>query len=251
MAKIRIEKSRKVPFGFFIFCLIAMILSWFLTKDLKAQWLNVPPTPSVNTASFVGLGDDQFSYRYYAVMLQNLGNTSGRVQSLKSYNYETLGQWFFLLDKLDSNSNVIPLLAAYYFGAITDAEKLEYVFDYLAVVGQRPEREKWRWLGHAVFLARHIVKDDDKALELAYLLASNPSPDLGDWAKQMPAFILAGRGQEGDTREAYEIMMNMLIDNVDTLHPNEINFMTDYICNTILIDDNTIEKPEFCGAPIP
>ena len=156
-----------------------------------------------------------------------------------------------MLDKLDPISDANPLLAAYYFGAVTDADKLNYVFDYLAVVGQRPIGEKWRWLGHAVFLARHIVKDDEKALELAYLLASNPSPDLGDWAKQMPAFILAKRGNKGDTREAFDIMMSMLINNVDTLHPSEINFMTDYICNTILKDDNTIKKPEFCGSLIP
>ncbi len=244
MSKWKIQKDRRIPFAIFIFFLLAMIFSWFWTKDLKAQWLNVPPVPSENRSSFIALGDKQMAYRYYTIMLQNLGNTGGEIQSLKNYNYEYLREWFFVLDKLDQQSNAVPLLAAYYFGAVTDKEKLEFIYDYLSIIGQRPEGEKWRWLGHAVFLARHISKDQDRALKLAYLLADNKSPDLADWAKQMPAFILA---DTGDTAAAYEIMMNILISNVDTLHPNEINFMTDYICNTILKDDNTIPKPEFCS----
>ncbi|MEM8833929.1 MAG: hypothetical protein AAGB32_05255, partial [Pseudomonadota bacterium] len=213
------------------------------TKDLKSQWLNVPPTPADNKVSFIALADDQMAYRFYAVMLQNLGNIGGEVQSLKNYNYQELGKWFDVLDGLDPQSNAVPLLAAYYFGAIKDPDKVEHVLQYLEEIGSRPEGEKWRWLGHAVFIARHQLKDNKRALELAYKLADNKSPDLADWAKQMPAFILT---EEGGTREAYEIMMNILVSNVDTLHPNEINFMTDYICNTILKDDNTIPKPEFC-----
>jgi len=242
--RFRIEKDRRLPFAVFVFFLISMIFSWFWTKDIKAQWLNVPPVPSEHTASFIALGDDQMAYRFYAVMLQNLGNTSGEFQSLKNYNYEQLNRWFFTLDQLDERSDAVPLLAAHYFGSVLDKEKLSHIYDYLATVGQRPIGEKWRWLGHAVFLARHISKDTDKALELANLLAANESPDLAEWAKQMPAFILA---DTGDTQAAFEIMMNILVSNVDTLHPNEINFMTDYICNKILKDDVTIEKPEFCG----
>jgi len=233
-----------IPFTVFICFLIAMISSWFWTKGIKAQWLNVPPAPSVNTAAFIGLGDDELAYRYYTIMLQNLGNTGGKVQSLNQYKYDELQKWFFLLDGLNERSDAVPLLAARYFGATSDKQKLNYVYDYLARVGMRDYGEKWRWLGHAVFLARHVSKDEDKALELANLLATNPSPDLADWAKQMPAFIMAG---QGDTKGAYDLMMNILVSNVDTLHPNEINFMTDYICNTILKEDDTIPKPEFCS----
>jgi len=189
--RFRIEKDRRLPFAVFVFFLISMIFSWFWTKDIKAQWLNVPPVPSEHTASFIALGDDQMAYRFYAVMLQNLGNTSGEFQSLKNYNYEQLNRWFFTLDQLDERSDAVPLLAAHYFGSVLDKEKLSHIYDYLATVGQRPIGEKWRWLGHAVFLARHISKDTDKALELANLLAANESPDLAEWAKQMPAFILA------------------------------------------------------------
>ncbi|MEM6812369.1 MAG: hypothetical protein AAF549_07875 [Pseudomonadota bacterium] len=237
------RQKKTLPFSVFIFFLIMMILSWFYTKDLEAKWLNVPPAPSLERSAIFALGDSQMAYRFYTIMLQNLGNVGGEVQALKNYNYNQLKDWFFLLDQLDSQSDAVPLLAAYYFGAVNDPDKLKRVIDYLVIVGSRPEGEKWRWLGHAVFIARHVIKDNELALDLAYKLAANKSPDLADWAKQMPAFILQ---EEGDTKEAFDIMMSILISNVDTLHPAEINFMTDYICNTILINAPTIEKPEFC-----
>jgi hypothetical protein len=236
-------KPDKKPFFVFVFFLLSMISTWFLTKDLKSQWLNVPPVPDQNLVAFNALSDEQMSYRLYTIMLQNLGNTGGRIQSLKNYDYSQLERWWLTLDTLDWRSNSVPLLAAYYFGAVNDPVKLDHILNYLSIVGQRSYGEKWRWLGHAVYIARHMQKDNERALELAYLLAANESPDLGEWAKQMPAFILR---DEGDTRAAYQIMMNLLISGAETMHPNEINFMVDYICNTILEEDPTIPKPEIC-----
>jgi len=227
----------------FILFLVLMILTWFPVHKLEAKWLNVPPAPSKQTAAFITLSDEQMAYRIYALMLQNIGSLGGVTQSLKSYNYEELEKWFFLMDHLDPRSDIVPLLAAYYYGAIKEPDKIAYILDYLARVGARPEGDKWRWLAHGVFLARHVVDDTDKALELAYILSKNENPDMADWAKQMPAFILQS---QGDIKEAYDIMIAILVSNVDTMHPNEVNFMTDYICNTLLKEDVTIPKPEFC-----
>lgn len=236
--------KKKIPFVFFICFLLGNIFFWTSSHKIKSSWANVPPVPSKQTASMMALGDDQLAYRVNATMLQNLGNTGGRNVSLKDYDYNRLKDWFFLSDYLDPLSNVVPMLAATYFGAVEDKDKLANVLDYLVVAGSRPEGEKWRWLGHGVFLAKHILKDNEKALEMAYILADNKSPDLADWAKQMPAFILQ---EEGQNELAYKIMLNILISNVDTMHPNEVNFMKDYICNTILKDEKEIEPPPFCS----
>lgn len=236
-------KEKQVPIIFLLIFSVANLLFWGQSHTVQKQWMNVPPVPAQTSVSMIALGDEQLAYRFYATMLQNLGNMDGKQISLKDYNYQSLKNWFFLEDHLDPVSNIIPMIAAYYYGAVKDKEKLGEVLDYLAVVGQRPEGEKWRWLGHAVYLARHEQKDNKRALELAKLLAANKSPDLADWAKQMPVFILQ---EEGQTELAYKIMLNILISNVDTMHPNEINYMKDYICNTILKKRSDIPKPEFC-----
>lgn len=239
------QNSLVPTYLFLVFCLIANLLFWFHSKDLQAAWSNVPPIPEKQKAAMIALGDHQMAYRFYALMLQNLGNTGGRYESLKEYDFNKLKDWFFVEDFLDERSNVVPMLAAHYFGGVQDPEKLGPVLDYLAIVGQRPYGEKWRWLGHAVYLARHQQKDNDRALELAYLLAKNPDPDLADWARQMPAFVLQAKGE---TEMAYEIMLGILITHAEKLHPNEVNYMTDHICNVLLKDLPDKEPPPFCES---
>ena len=236
------EKSPILLFACFF---VANIFFWSISHKVKSSWANVPPVPNHESASLLTLGDKQLAYRFYAIMLQNLGNVGGREEALKSYNYASLKKWFFLEDYLDSHSNAVPMLAANYFGSVRDNDKINYILDYLEVIGARPEGEKWRWLGHAVFLAKHVQKDNEKALELAYKLASNKSPDLADWAKQMPAFILQ---EDGQSELAYKIMLNILISNIDNLDPNEINYMKDYICNKLVTDLKNIKAPTFCNG---
>lgn len=238
-------KNQKKTFSILCFFLILNFSFWNYAKDIQKEWMNVPVAPSLATANLSFLGDQELAYRAYAVMLQNIGSVDGKNISLKIYDYSKLKKWFFLMHDLNPRSDIMPLLAAYYYGGIRDNEKLGNVLDYLEVVGASPDEEKWRWLGHAVYIARHVMKDNDRALELAYKLSENKSPDLADWAKQMPVYILQ---DQGDTELAYKIMLNILISNVDNLHPNEIFFMQDYICNTLIPSDPNLPKLELCDT---
>lgn len=229
-------------YGVLLILIVINFFAWRETSFMKPSWSNVPPAPNTAYASLSTLGDKELAYRMNALMLQNLGNTRGDVMSLTAYNYGHLKDWFFLQDSLNPVSDVTPMMAAYYFGAVNNRDKVKHVLDFLEIVGQRPEGEKWRWLGHAVYIAHHHMNDLDRAYELAVLLSQNKSPDLGDWARQMPAFILQARG-ESDL--AYEVMLNILKDSAESLHPNEVNYMIDYMCNTLLGD--RLNKPEFCA----
>tara|TARA_B100000508_G_C11418084_1_gene256873 strand:+ start:322 stop:1044 length:723 start_codon:yes stop_codon:yes gene_type:complete len=235
----------KHNFGFIVFvCALTLnILFWQSSRNVQAQWGNVPPAPSSKRASMTGLSDAQFAYRMNGLMLQNLGSVGGQGINLRDYNYGELKKWFFVQDSLDEYSNFTPLIAAHYYGAVDDTSKLGNIFDYLKIVGARPYGEKWRWLGHAVYLARYSLKDNDVALELAEILAANKDPKIGIWARQMPALI---HQADGNKEEAYAVMLNILKDSLDDMHPNEINFMKDYICNTILEGDPLESKPLLC-----
>ena len=233
----------RAPYFILIFFVAANFVFWTSSQHKQKDWLNVPEAPESHRVGMMTLGDNQLAYRYNGLMLQNFGSVDGRFVSLKEYNYDHLKSWFFLQDNLDPVSNFIPMLAAYYYGAVGNNEKLDKVLDYLAVVGQRPYGEKWRWLGHAVYLARHQQKDNDRALELSYLLAANEDPDLADWAKQMPVFVLQAKGEK---ELAYEVMLGILVSNVDKMHPNEIFYMKDHICHYLLPDLPDVEEPPFC-----
>ena len=105
------------------------------------------------------------------------------------------------------------------------------IIEYLREVGQREGAERWRWLMHAIYMARWQIKDLALALDLARDLAALDPATMPGWAAQMPAFILNAKGSK---EEALDIMVQTLKSNVDNMHPNEINATKDYICTRIL-----------------
>lgn len=211
------------------------ILLWTQVRNLQPRWLNVPPPPKSHTASGVTLGDKQFAYRSYGVRLQNMGDYGGNVTPLRDLDYNLLGKWFDVLDSLDHKSNFLPMMVAYYFASTDDPNQLDPVIGFLRKVGIRDAHyyKKWRWLVSAIYYARHKQKDLDKALEMAYELAAlnEQGVELPSWALNMPSFI---KLEQGDKSAAFSMTIQILQESAEEMHPNEVNFMVDYLCNRIL-----------------
>lgn len=225
--------------------LLVNVAFWFVQRDMRAQWGNVPPAPKEQFSASYGLGDKSFAYRMNSIMLQNLGDAGGRVTSLNDYDYDELTNWFFLQDKLDSVSEYIPRLASYLFGGVQDSRKFRPVLDYLRAVGERSEGTKWNWLVFAVFFARHELEDMDKALELANVLAKNESETAPAWIKQMPAYVLNAKGSK---REAYSLLVETLKANMNNMSNEEINATRAFICERILGAEEASSDP-LCQEP--
>lgn len=234
------KKQHLILYTLFLCAFLAHALFSVGSRHMKAAWANVPPVPSEQGAAALALGDEQLAYRMIGIMLQNMGDNGGRSTSLTKYNYDRLGDWLFLEDKLDSESNFIPYLAAFYFGATPDATQLDPLINYLALVGQRPYDQKWRWLGQAVYLARFPQKNYEKAAGLAAILAGMWHPGMPGWVRQMPAFVAL---QMGDKQASYDIIMSILKEEADQMHPNEVNFMVSYICERLLDESEAAQNP--------
>ena len=198
---------------------------WWQTRDLRAGWEGVPPAPSNQVAKALALGDGQFLYRAATFVLQNMGDEGGRVTPLKDYDYRRLGQWFSLLDRFDPESGFLPVLVGYYFSQSQNPEDVRVVISFLAHIAIRDPERNWRWMAHAIYLARHRVKDMNVALSLAYRMAAIKSPGIPVWARQMPAFVLA---EVGD-KEAARDLMEAIMDSQEDLDPSEIDFMRNFI----------------------
>ena len=217
--------------GLLIVVLGLNIALWLMVRGEREKWMNVPPAPDSRYAAAYGLGDAQLAYRSLALIIQNMGDTGGRTTSLADYDYYELVKWFFLEDLLDPLSNHVPYLAAFYFGGVQDPEKFRPVIDYLVKDGSRPEGEKWRFLAHAVYLARFELEDSDLALSLANKLARVNNPHMPGWTRQMRAFVMNAQGKKD---AAYALLMEMLQTEPEKLAPNEGNFLRWYICERVL-----------------
>ncbi|MCK5284757.1 MAG: hypothetical protein KAJ86_04140 [Alphaproteobacteria bacterium] len=234
-----VSKERTISI-FLAFAVLLNISVWFYARDMKSQWLNVPPTPSTLGASAFAMGDKQLAYRSIAIMLQNLGDTGGRSTAFTKYNYEELSKWLFLTRDLDAKSNHIPFLASFYFGSTPDVTQLPLLLDYLHVAGQTPGGKRWRWLVQAIYLARFKMNDLDRALKYAKTLAELENPDMPTWTRQMPAFVMNAKGNK---EEAIGMLLEILNSGEDHLHPNEINHTREYICTRILDEKEAASNP--------
>lgn len=201
---------------------------WACSHSLYAKWDGVPPVPSRASAVLMTLGDAQLSYRFFALMLQNLGDIGRDVTPLSKYDYTALGGWFFLLHDLDPVADHVPALAAYYFGASRVPKNVRTVVSYLEAAGDVPVKGKWRWLAAAAVLAQHNLRDLDLALKLAYRvarLAEQEGGDVPQWARQMPALVLSEKGE----RQAARQMLESIIVTEKDLRPQEIQVMKDFL----------------------
>ncbi len=231
------DKTLQICIGIFL-CL--NIMAWFWARDMQVSWGNVPPAPKQEYASSIGLGDKSFAYRINSLMVQNLGDTGGRVTSLEDYDYERLVEWFYLQDSLDEKSSFIPYLASHLFGAVQQPEKYRPIIGYLKQAGERDYQENWRWLVQAIYYARFRLNDIDLALELAYKLADNENKNRPAWTSQMPAFVLT---QKGEKEAAYSLMLEMLKSSADKLHPNEVYNTKIFMCTRLISKEDAMLNP--------
>jgi len=222
-------------------CLFLNLFMWRYSHTQFPVWPNVPSPPSERAVKFSFLDDTTLAYRVWAMALQNFGNTGGNYEALKNYNYQYLAEWFDLMDKLDPTSDFMPLMAAYYFGATQEPKtQLPYVIPYLEKVGIRPVGDKWRWLVYSIYLARHRMQDIEEALRLSKVLSASYRPGMPGFTKQTEALITRDMG---DRQAAYGIMKAILATDAKNMHPNEVNFMVEYICTKILTPEQAPHDP--------
>jgi hypothetical protein len=195
---------------------------WTNTKDIKPKLDIVPPVPGKAEIHALTFGDDEFYFRMQALLLQNTGDTYGRFSPLKYYDMKRLSQWFSLMDLLDSRSNMMPAMAAYYFSQTQNSEDVKYIVDYLYDHSTKDIGAKWWWLLQGVYLAQHRLNDMDLALKLAAPLVDKRVPI---WAQQMTAVVHEKRGEMEDALKIMEDIKN----NADNIPDADLRYMVYFV----------------------
>ena len=224
----------------FAVSIAAVFCVWAQSRSAKATWANVPPPQSEFQAAGSMLGDTQMAYRANALMLINLGSTGGELHDFTDFNFDFLRGWLDLSDQLDERANIVPYLAAYYYSAVKDEERLRVIIDYLSDIGRKPIAGKWRWLAHATFLARHRLGDYELALKLARDLSALEGEGLPLWTKQMEAFV---QYEQGEKEAAYDVLTQIMLRGGDDIPPEEVLVMREYICKKLLDSARAAEDP--------
>ena len=210
-----------------ILFLLLQIIFWYKTENIKPNLGIVPEVPTLSTAKAFAFGDEEFYFRYKGLRIQNTGDTFGRFSPLKDYDYSKLYNWFVLLDNLDSKSNYIPSLVAYYYSMTQNSKDVIYLIDYLKQHADRDPNNKWWWYYQAMYLADNIYNDKDLAIKLAEELKNKSPSNAPLWTKQMLAILLSDKGEKC---EAIKIISGILTEYENkNISDKEINFMNFFI----------------------
>lgn len=185
-----------------------------------AQDLHAPP--ALETANLYSLGDNVALARYLMLWLQSFDVQPGISLGFIELDYDRLIAWLRLILELDPESGYVLLSAARVYAEVPDAVKKRQMLEFVAEEFLDDPDRRWRWLAHAVYVARHRLDDFDLALHYAQMLHDHTSPGaVPHWARQMHIYTLE---QMGDV-EAAMVLLGGLIESGAITDAHELNFL--------------------------
>ncbi len=196
---------------------------WWHSHTIRPEMGIVPSVPGEQTVRALSFGDEEVFFRVYALGLQNSGDTFGRFTALYKYDFNKLTQWFYLLDKLNNQSNYLPAMSTYYFSQTQNPSDINYLVDYLDHYTKDRVKEKWWWVVQGTYLAQHKMFNLDRASQLAERLRGVRGIPI--WAQQMPALIHEKRGEFGEALAIIEEIAK----HPEEYTQGELNFMRYFV----------------------
>ena len=208
---------------------IALLLSLFLQclwhfsfTKLEVKRHNLPAPPQSSFIRLVSLDDTTTAAKVVMLWLQAFDNQPGVSIPLKELNYDKVIQWLDLILELD-NKIQYPLLAAIRFYAeVQDEEKQRKMIRYVSEKFIESPATRWPFMTHAVYIAKHRIKDEQLALKCAQMIRQYAKGDkIPYWAKQMEIFVLEDMGE----LESAMIVIGGLLESGELKDPHQRKFL--------------------------
>ncbi|MDR0571470.1 MAG: hypothetical protein LBG48_01310, partial [Rickettsiales bacterium] len=191
------------------------------------------------TKAFI-FGDGEYYFRLKALKVQNMGDTFGRFTALYKYDYKRLYDWINVLDDINSKSNFLTSMSAYYFSQTQNTEDVRYVVDYLVHHAEKDINNKWWWIYQAAFLSHYRLGDADLTIQVANKLKNLPKEVAPFWLKQNLAFYFSDNGQDCESlrilfaaEKEYGDLQNETDPEIRKKKEAELDYMQRFIGNTI------------------
>ncbi len=227
--KLYVKQTRAisyVPKSIWLVLLLSLFLQcvWhlsFTSQEVKHQKLSQAPESS--TIRLVSLGDTVSAAKMVMLWLQAFDNQPGVSIPLKDLDYDRVIEWLDLILELD-NKIQYPLLAAIRFYAeVQDVDKQRKMIRYVRDKFLEYPNDRWQFMAHAVYIAKHRIKDMQLALECAQIIRQYARSDnVPYWAKQMEIFVLEDMGE----LESAMIIIGGLLESGELKDPHQIEFLS-------------------------
>jgi hypothetical protein len=202
--------------------LILQCLWYFSFIKLEAIGKDLPTPPQSSLVRLVSLDDPVTAAKLSMLWLQSFDNQPGISIPLKALDYDKVIDWLDLILKLD-NKIQYPLLAAIrFYSLVPDDTKQRKMVQYTIDRFIDDPNDRWSYMAHAVYVAKHQIKDKQLALECAKLLRQYAKGEnVPFWAKQMEIFILEDMGE----LESAMVLIGGLLESGELQDAHQIKFL--------------------------
>ena len=203
-------------------CLAANVL---FQRSNPPAWTDVgdlDTPPRLELVRAASLGEDSFAGYLVALFLQNFNVSLGGATPVAALDRSAVIRWLDLSTDLDGDSRYPLLLAARHFAETGTPEQRRRMLDWIYQRFQERPNERWPWLVHAVFAARHGLHDQSLAKTYAAALRTRVTdPKAPSWVVQMDLLLRADLGEAEDART----ILAGLIDAGQIRSPGELKFL--------------------------
>lgn len=207
--------------------MLALQLLWHSQQEpVVATAEDLPSPMSTRTYVISSLGEPVAMSKLLNLWLQAFDNQPGISIPFRHLDYSRITEWLDTSLALDPDGRYPMLVAARVYGGVSDPERQRQMMDYIFFRFSDDPAKHWRWLAHAVIIAKHELKDLDLALKYATALASaDKSAGIPYWARDMKIIVLEDMGEV----EAAKILVGALIESGDITDPYELGFLVEKI----------------------
>lgn len=221
--------TRERPLSFVPLTVIILLTAGFLAQvswhgsrpPPAAETTALPPPPRLAFLKLASLGEPEALSRILMLWLQAFDNQPGVSIPFRQLDYDRVIAWLDTVLGLDPDSQYPLLSAARVYSEVPDRNKvrkmLAFVYDKFL---ERPD-QRWQWMAHAVYVAKHRLKDLNLALVYARALRQHATAAVPSWARQMELFVLEDLGEVEQAR----ILLGGLIESGAIRDRHEIRFL--------------------------
>ena len=182
-------------------CLLANVLFQRHNPPARLDIVDLgtpPPAMLVRTAA---LGENAFAGYLVMMFLQNADVPLGRATPLADLERKTVIGWLDLGLDLDPDTGYPLLLAARHYAETGNLAQRRMMLDWVYRRFEERPNQRWPWLAHAVFVARHVLHDNTLAEFYASALRTQVTdPTVPTWVRQMDLLLRADLGETADAK---------------------------------------------------
>lgn len=202
--------------------LLAQIVFQLLNPGLGPEAKPLPPAPQAEILQLTGLDDPVTTSRLTMLWLQAFDNQPGISIPFRKLDYSRVINWLDAILELDSRSQYPLLAASRVYSEVPDENKKRMMLEFVHEKFLDDPNRRWPALAHAVYVAKHRLRDLPLALRYARSMAEHvTAQDVPYWVQQMQIYVLEDMGEV----ESAKILIGGLIDSGAITDAHELRFL--------------------------